>query len=104
MKNPNGQYEVLNPLAEKDLTPAKGITPRLTDLTSKTVGLYAIKKRAAIPILTAVEQKLKERFPTSKFSFFHFGDNFDILRTKDKARFEDWVKKGVNAAIALVGD
>ena len=104
MKNPNGQYEVLNPLAEKDLIPAKGITPRLTDLAGKTVGLYAIKKRAAVPILTAVEQKLKERFPTLKFSLFSRTDyHIRITESTDKPRFDEWVK-GVDTIISAVGD
>lgn len=101
---PNWEYEVLTPLAEKDLIQSKGISPRLTDLTGKTVGLYAIKKRAAIPILTAIEQKLKERFPTLKFSLFGRTDyHVRITESADKPRFDDWVK-GVDTIVAAVGD
>ena len=38
----NGQYEVLNPWAEVDPIPLKGIAPRVADLTGKTMGLFAI--------------------------------------------------------------
>ena len=67
----NGQYEVLNPWAEVDSISFRGISPRVTDLTGKTVGFYGgIYKTVARPILTVVEGKLKERFPTLKSSWF----------------------------------
>ena len=100
----NGQYEVLNPWAEADPIPLKGITPRVADLDGKTVGLFAtITKPAAQPILTVVERKLKERFPKIKFSWFLHGLNIGVAETADKGRFEEWAK-GIDAAITSVGD
>jgi len=105
----NGQYEVLNPWAEADPVPLRGISPRVTDLTGKTIGLFcASYKVASRPILMVVEEKLKEKFPTSKFSWFEAGHNLEVTETKvtgteDKARFEEWVK-GVDAVITAVGD
>ena len=100
----NNQHEVLSPWAEVDPIPLRGISSRLTDLTGKTVGLFAINyKIASQPVLTVVEQKLRERFPSVKFSWFLFDLNLDILEAKDKSRFEEWVK-GVDAAVAAVGD
>ena len=96
----NGQYEVLNPWAEVDPLPLRGISPRVTDLTGKTVGLFAdLVKPASRPILTAVERQLKERFPTLKFSWFLSGSN----EPEDKDKFEEWVK-GVDTAVTAVGD
>ena len=104
MNKLNGQYEVLNPWAEADPVPLRGISPRLVDLTDKTIGLFAINyKIASRPILTVVEQKLKERFPSLKFSWFLFDYNLDILETEDKSRFEEWIK-GVDVAAVAVGD
>ena len=99
----NGQYEVLNPWAEVDPVPLKAISPRVADLTGKKIGLFINHKRAAPLIMTAVEQKLKERFPTAEFSYFHFSDRYEVGASADKAKFEDWVK-GLDAAIAAVGD
>jgi len=100
----NGQYGVLNPWAEADAIPLRGISPRVTDLTGKTIGLFAGNhKIAARPILNVVEERLKERFPPLKFSWFLFGLSLEVTETEEKERFEDWAK-GVDAAIAAVGD
>ena len=100
----NGQCEVLNPWAEVDPIPLRGISPRVTDLTGKTIGLFAaLYKPASRPILTVVEQKLKERFPTLKLSWFLYDYNVKVTESEDKARFEEWVK-GVDAAVTAVGD
>ena len=100
----NGQYEVLNPWAEADAIPLRAISPRVADLTGKTIGLFAGDyKIAARPILSVVEKKLKDRFPTLKFSWFLFGLSLEVTETEEKERFEDWAK-GVDAVIAAVGD
>ena len=104
MNKLNGQYEVLNPWAEVDPIPLRGISPRLVDLTGKTVGLFvANAKVASRPTLTVVEQKLRERFSSLKFNWFLFDFNLAVSETKDKARFEEWIK-GIDAAVAAVGD
>ena len=99
----NGQYEVLSPWADADPIPSRGISPRLTDLTDRTIGLFANSKVAASPVQTVVEAKLKERFPTLRFSRFLRMPNAEVTETEDKARFEEWVK-GIDAAVFAVGD
>jgi len=100
----NGQYEVLSPWAEVDPVPPRGISPRLAELEGKTIGLFAESyKIASVPILTVVEQKLKERFPSLKFSWLRHGVNIAINETGDKARFEEWVK-GVDTVVTAIGD
>jgi hypothetical protein len=100
----NGQYKVLNPWAEVDLVPLRGISPRITDMTNKTIGLYASSyKRSSAPMLMVVKEKLKERFPTLKFSLFEFSRSMEIIDSEEKSRFEEWVK-GVDAAVSAVGD
>ena len=100
----NGQYEVLNPWAEADSIPFRGISPRLTDLKGKTIGLFvANAKIASRPIITVVEQKLKERLPSLTFSWFLHNYKFDVSETEDKASFEEWAK-GIDAAVVAVGD
>jgi len=99
----NGQYEVLNPFAEVNVIPLRGISSRLIDLTDKTIGLFINAKIAAPKIQTIVEKKLKERFPTLKFSRFLFGHNLEVMETGDKERFQKWVRE-VDAVISAVGD
>ncbi|MFC1908396.1 hypothetical protein ACFLXD_00750 [Chloroflexota bacterium] len=97
------QYEVLNPWAEVDPIPLRGISPRVTDLNNKTIGLFVNRKVAAAPTQMVVEEKLKERFPTLKFNSFVFGRDEEIAQAKERAQFEEWVK-GVDTVIAAVGD
>ena len=64
----DGDYEVVSPLGKstaKVVSPA----PRLSSLEGKKIGLYCNNKKAAQPILTILETKLKERFPTSQCSW-----------------------------------
>ena len=54
----NGQYEVMNPWAEVDPVPLRGIASRVADLKDKTVGLFALTyKGASRPALAVVEEK-----------------------------------------------
>lgn len=101
----DGQYEVLSPWAEADPIPLKGISPRLKDLADKKIGLFCNSKRASKPIMTAVAEKLKERYPTSEINRYEAEESFLIVQTegKNKAKFGEWVKE-LDAAIVAVGD
>jgi hypothetical protein len=92
-----GLYEVLSPWAEANPVPPKGLTaPRLDSLEGKKIGLYRNDKRAAQPILTILEKKLKERFPTSQISWY-------TTHKTNVPEFDDWLKT-VDAVVAAVGD
>lgn len=100
----NGQYEVLSPWADVDPTPLRGISPRLDSLDGKTIGLFCNWKAAARPILSVVERRLKEKFPGLKFSWYEETNQHDVeIETRDRARFEEWVK-GIDAAVTAHGD
>ncbi|MBI4295717.1 MAG: hypothetical protein HY667_01225 [Chloroflexi bacterium] len=101
----SGQYEVLSPWAEADPVPPKGISPRLTDLAGKKIGLFANGKRASRPILTVVEKKLRQRYPTAEISWYmsRLSEAADIELVGKVASFEEWIK-GVDAVILAVGD
>ena len=99
----NGQYEVLNPWAEVDPIPLRGLSPRLTDMPDKKIGLFFNNKEAARPIQDVVEKRLKERFPTIEFSRFLRVPNLSVTETEDQAKFEEWVK-GLDAVILAVAD
>lgn len=100
----SSQYEVLSPWAEADPVPLRGISPRLTDLLGKKIGLFRNFKRAAKPMLTVVEEKLKERYPISEVSWFD-STAINVLETEteNKEKFREWVR-GIDAAITSFGD
>jgi hypothetical protein len=111
------KYEVLSPWSDADYKPKKGITSRVTDLEAKTIGLFENHKVSAKPILSAVEEKLKERFPTCKFSRYVSPPDTgpgavsskeptagkEQIASKYKEKFEEWLK-GVDTVVAAVGD
>ena len=100
----NGEYEVLSPWAEVDAVSVRGISSRVTDLAGKTIGLVCDSKIAARRILIVVEKELKERFPTTKFSWWLPEAGVREYEVpKDEPRFKEWVK-GVDTVIAAVGD
>ena len=97
-------YEVLSPWAEADAVSLRGISPRLGDLRGKRIGLLCNIKRAARPILTVVERKLKERFPTCEITWYP-GQSMSVseLEPQNRTKFEDWIN-GIDAVVAAVGD
>ena len=100
----NAIYEVLSPWAEAGRVPLKGLTPRLSDLAGKKIGLLRNGKRAAEPILTVTEKLLRNKFPTTEFIWFR-GRTFSVseLEKDRRQEFEDWIKS-VDAVIASTAD
>ena len=105
----NNQYEVLNPWAEVDPIALRGISPRLSDLTGKKIGLFCNSKRASKPILTVVEQKLRNRYPKCETSWYDAWETYHTpywvlqVESEHKSKFEDWIQ-GVDAVIHATGD
>ena len=99
------QYEVLNPWAEADTIPIKGLTaPRLTDLNGKKVGLFHNSKRAGGPILNVVERRLKEQYPKAEFSAYSTQTmSASELDPKNLDKFDAFIK-GVDAVVLAVAD
>lgn len=102
MADKNVSYEVLSPWADADPISLKGLTaPRVADLAGKKIGLFINDKRAAPPIRTVLERKLKERFPTCETSWYEAKG--PILQGKVVPKYEEWLKT-VDAVILMVGD
>ncbi len=98
------QYEVLSPWAEADPVPLRGINPRPDGIAGKKIGFFANSKRAAALILSAVEQGLRERYPSVTTSRYEFTEvNVPEIETKNRTKFEEWVR-GVDAVVLAVGD
>ena len=99
----NEQYEVLSPWATADPVPLKGLAPRLEDLDGSKIGLFRNSKRAAQPIFSVLEEKLKEKYSTLQTSTFIFLPNDEIEMSNDLSRYEEWLKE-IDAVIFAYGD
>jgi hypothetical protein len=100
----NNQYEVLSPWAEADPVPLKGISPRLTSLEGKKIGIFQNFKQASKQMAVTIGEKLKERYPGVETSLFDSTDqNVTVIDTDKKAEFAEWAK-GIDAGIFLVGN
>jgi hypothetical protein len=98
------QFSVLNPWADADPVPPRGISPRLDSLAGKKIGLFANFKRASRPILASVERRLKAMYPDCQTTLFDSrGANVVETETKNRESFTAWAK-GVDAVILAVGD
>lgn len=96
-------FEVLNPWADAEPIPLEGISPRLTELSGKTIGLFAGHKMASRPVLTSVQKGLRQRFPSAKFSLYLYNENIDVTESKEKDQFKEWVNS-VDTVVSAVGD
>ena len=110
MEKQECQYEVLTPWAEVDPVPLHGISPRLTDLKGKNIGLYSSSKQASDGVITAVEEQLRERLPDTKFTWYKAGNYYhgqpfyrEPQHQEWKKRFEEWLR-GVDGVILAQGD
>ncbi len=103
-KKPDIQFEVLSPWANVDPIPFRGISPRIPTLAGKKIGLFVNPKRAAMPIAESIDRRLKAMYPDVQTIVFHsVGANVNEIETKNKEIFTAWAK-GLDAAIAVVGD
>jgi hypothetical protein len=103
-KAPEAQYVVLSPWADVDPIPLRGISPRLPSLAGKKIGLFVNPKRAAMPIAESIQRRLGAMYPDVQTIIYHsVGANVNEIETKNKEKFTAWAK-GLDAAIAVVGD
>ena len=100
----NAEYEVLSPWADADPVPMRGITPRVSGLAGKRIGLFLNHKRAGHLALSAFERELLESFPTASTSWYPCtGHNIPEMLTEGKDKFAAWVA-GVDAVVLSVAD
>ncbi|MDM7994758.1 MAG: hypothetical protein QUT30_03625 [Acidobacteriota bacterium] len=103
-KAPDTQFEVLSPWADVDPIPLRGISPRLPSLAGKKIGIFVNPKRAAMPIAESIIARLGSMYPDAQTVIYHsVGANVNEIETDNKEKFTAWAK-GIDAAIAVVGD
>ena len=89
-----GQFEVLNPWAEVDPVPLKGISPRLSGLNNKTVGLLANDKPASSIVIGIIREQLTQKFPNVRFSsFLDDLGTLGIYEKELKAKVQEWAQE-----------
>jgi len=94
---PGYDLEVLNPRGEIEPPKATGISPRISELQGKTIGLYDIGKDGFKNFLDITEALLKEKYPAVAVK--RYNGAFDLgeqLALK--------IAKEVDAVIYGVGD
>jgi hypothetical protein len=100
----SSSFEVLNPWAEADSIPQKGLAPRISNLSGKKIGLLYNYKRASRPILGEIQEAIKQRFSGVEFSWYsNLRPGTSIIASPSKSEFEEWVKS-MDAVIGAVGD
>ena len=103
-KAPDSQFEVLSPWADVDPIPLRGISPRIETLAGKKIGIFRNFKRAARPMAESIEKRLKTMYPGVQTSIFDSVlPNVNEMETQNRDKFAAWVK-GLDAAVAVVGD
>ena len=89
--------EVLNPRGEVDPPKTLGISPRVTTLEGKRIGLYDNGKEGFADFLNVIEKLLKEKYPTATVVRFNGAfDCGDALAAK--------IAKSVDTVIYGSGD
>jgi hypothetical protein len=103
-KAQNTQFEVLSPWADVDPIPLRGISPRIESFAGKKIGLFVNPKRAALPIAESIQRRLAAMVPDVEIIMYRsYGANVNEIETDNKEKFTAWAK-GLDAAIAVVGD
>lgn len=97
-------YSVLSPWADTDPLKLKGLTPRISNMEGKRIGLFCNVKPLAKPMLAEVESRLKAVNPNQEVKWYFEHDiSSPEMETQYQSQLEDWLK-GVDAVIASVGD
>ena len=97
-------HTVLSPWAEVDQSRLYGLSPRLPDLTGKTIGMFGDFMQVATFMLQVVEKHIRQKYPGAKFSYFRYdAETTDIAKdTEGKQALDSWLD-GVDCVLAFYG-
>ncbi|SDX94298.1 UGSC family (seleno)protein [Halobellus clavatus] len=94
---------LITPGSESDETEQLPLVPRVDSLDGKTIGLYDNGKPAAEPLLTAVKEKLADRYPDAEFTWYHVEHLNQIKNDDEQDAVKEWAAD-VDTAIGAIGD
>jgi hypothetical protein len=94
------ELKVLNPRGEIESQPKFAPAPRIADLAGKRIALIHNQKEGARTFLDAVEELLKEKYPTATF----IKDYTTTINLAKEPSFYEEVAKNCDAFIFGSGD
>lgn len=97
-------HTVLSPWAEVDQSRLYGLSPRLPDLTGKTIGMFGDFMQVATFMLQVVEKHIRQKYPGAKFSYFRYdAETTDIAKDAEgKQALDAWLDR-VDCVLAFYG-
>ena len=97
-------HSVLSPWAEVDQSRLYGLSPRLPDLTGKTIGMFGDFMQVATFMLQVVEKHIRQKYPGAKFSYFRYdAETTDIAKDAEgKQALDAWLDR-VDCVLAFYG-
>ena len=94
------KLEILDPRAEIFTPPQLPVSPRLSTLAGKKIGILNNTKPGADSFLPFMQKAIKESFPTAEFKTFQVSYNAYPGKEKDLKALADWS----DGVIGLLGD
>lgn len=94
---------LVTPESDTDNTEQKPLVPRVGSLAGKHIGLYDNGKPAAVPLLTAVQEKLAQRYPDVTFDWYHVEHLNQIKNDDEQAQVTEWANN-IDVGIGAIGD
>lgn len=94
---------LITPGADTEDTEQEPLVERVDSLEGKRIGLYDNGKPAAEPLLTAVQEKLAERYPDATFDWYHVDHLNQIKNDDEQEAVREWAGT-VDTAIGAIGD
>ena len=98
------RYTVLSPWAEVDQSNLYGLSPRLSDMNGKTIGMFGDFMNVATYMLQVVEKHILEKYPEAKFSYYRYTvETTDIAKDAEALKtFQPWLES-VDCVLAFYG-
>ena len=97
-------YTVLSPWAQVDQSGLYGLSPRLSTLNGKTIGMFGDFMNTATYMLEVVEEEIRKAYPEAGFDYFSYKtETTDIAKDPAVAEeFQAWLGR-IDAALVFYG-
>lgn len=95
--------DLVTPSPSEDEVEQKPLSPRVDSLEEKTIGLYDNGKSAGEPLLTAVQERLSERYPDAQFEWYHV-PHLNLIKEDDVQEDVKAWAADIDVGIGAIGD